>query len=149
MNGYKIKGWERFQHYKDRNPPWIKLHFSLLSSRDWVALSSEGRELAVVLMLVASRGEGMVPNDPEYIQAVGHLKKTPNFGPLVKCGFLEPIGKVDTKEPGKVDTADTPQTPLNTEDSSNTRDRDRAQANACKTLAGASMKSNTLSDNEK
>jgi len=34
----KVKNWEKYQHYKDRNPPWIKLHFELLTSADWVPL---------------------------------------------------------------------------------------------------------------
>lgn len=28
---FKVRNWEQFQHYKDRNPPWIKLHFALLA----------------------------------------------------------------------------------------------------------------------
>jgi len=26
----RVKNWGKFQHYKDRNPPWIKLHRGLL-----------------------------------------------------------------------------------------------------------------------
>jgi hypothetical protein len=26
----RVKNWSEFQHYKDRNPPWIKLHRTLL-----------------------------------------------------------------------------------------------------------------------
>ena len=29
---YRVKEWDTYQHYKDRNPPWIKLHFALLTS---------------------------------------------------------------------------------------------------------------------
>lgn len=89
----KVRNWEKYQHYKKRNPPWIKLHFSMLSSQDWVALDDASRVLAVACMLIASRNEGCVPGDPAYIRRVAYLKRTPNFKPLIDCGFLEPASE--------------------------------------------------------
>jgi hypothetical protein len=86
----RVKNWRTFQHYKDRNPPWIKLHFSILSSEDWVTLDDASRVLAIACMLIASRNEGVIPSDPAYIKRVAYLNKTPNFKPLIECGFLEP-----------------------------------------------------------
>jgi hypothetical protein len=86
---YRVKNWRQFQHYRDRNPPWIKLHFAMLSSADWVTLDDSSRVLAVACMLIASRNEGVVPSDPAYIKRVAYLNKTPNFKPLIECGFLE------------------------------------------------------------
>lgn len=88
MNYFKVTNWERFQHYKDRNPPWIKLHYELMSSMDWVTLADASRVLAVACMLIASRNDGCVPDDPDYIKRVAYLNKTPDFKPLVSCGFL-------------------------------------------------------------
>jgi len=87
---YRVKQWRLFQHYRDRNPPWIKLHFSLLSSMDWVTLDDASRVLAIACMLIASRNDGVVPGDPAYIKRVAYLNKLPNFKPLIDCGFLEP-----------------------------------------------------------
>jgi hypothetical protein len=87
--GLRVKNWRQFQHYRDRNPPWIKLHFALLSSPDWVMLDDTSRVLAVACMLIASRNEGAIPDNPEYIKRVAYLNKTPNFKPLIDCGFLE------------------------------------------------------------
>ncbi len=42
----RVVNLERFQHYKDRNPPWIKLHRELLSSRTWVT-SDDARSVTV------------------------------------------------------------------------------------------------------
>jgi len=86
---YKIVNWDRFQHYTKRNPPWIKLHYEILSSADWVELSDASRVLAVACMLIASRNEGIVPSNKEYIKRVAYLNKTPDFQPLLKCGFLQ------------------------------------------------------------
>jgi len=83
-----VANWEKYQHYKDRNPPWIKLHFSLLTSRDWVMMSDASRVLAIACMLIASRNDGKVPNDPEYIKRVAYLSSLPKLKPLIDSGFL-------------------------------------------------------------
>lgn len=89
---YRVKNWHTFQHYKDRNPPWIKLHFSLLSSADWVMLADASRVLAIVCMLVASRNNGEIDGSERglaYLQRVGYLNKKPDLTALIECGFLE------------------------------------------------------------
>ena len=88
MTTYRIRNWDKYQHYRDRNPPWVKLHFSLLSSADWVTLSDADRVLLVVCMLLASKSGGEVPGDPGYIQRVAYLPKRPNLENLIRCGFL-------------------------------------------------------------
>lgn len=85
---YKIRNWSKYQHYKDRNPPWIKLHFELLASEDWVALSDASRVLAIASMLIASRNDGYVPSDPKYLKRVAYLNSIPDFTELLGCGFL-------------------------------------------------------------
>jgi len=89
MKYYTVTNWSNFQHYRDRNPPWIKLHYELLSSRDWVMLDDASRVLAIACMLVASRNEGNVPDDSEYLKRVAYLSKAPNFKPLLESGFLK------------------------------------------------------------
>ena len=87
-----IKNWKKYQHYKDRNPPWIKLHWELLTSMDWVTLDDASRVLAVACMLVASRNEGLIRGDADglkYLERVAHLNSKPNLKPLIDCGFLE------------------------------------------------------------
>lgn len=93
---YRIKNWREFQHYKDRNPPWIKLHFSILSSDDWVTLDDTSRVLAIACMLLGSKKDGMIDGSNhglEYIKRVAYLKKLPNLKPLISCGFLEPASE--------------------------------------------------------
>ncbi|AOF90211.1 hypothetical protein [Sinorhizobium sp. RAC02] len=85
----RVRNWEQFQHYKDRNPPWIKLHFALLASEDWVTLDDASKLLAIVCMLIASRNNGEVPNNPAYLKRVAYLDKVPKLEPLISCGFLE------------------------------------------------------------
>lgn len=48
------KNWRDFQHYKDRNPPWIRLHKSLLDNYNFQCLPVASRALAPMLWLLAS-----------------------------------------------------------------------------------------------
>jgi hypothetical protein len=92
----RIKNWQRFQHYKKRNPPWIKLHSKLLSSRDWIYSTQDERVLMVVCMLLAAQSEykdGRFDADEQFIQAVGNLPTPPCLKPLIERGFLEYASK--------------------------------------------------------
>jgi hypothetical protein len=48
------KNWAVFQHYKDRCPPWIKLHRDLLNDRVFMCLPLASKALAPLLWLLAS-----------------------------------------------------------------------------------------------
>lgn len=54
----RIANWKEFQHYKERRPPWIKLHRTLLSKREWFELSADASKLLVNLWIVASEYAG-------------------------------------------------------------------------------------------
>ena len=88
MATYKIKNWLDFQHYKDRCPPWIKLHYELMTSKDWVKFDDASKLLAVVCMMLGSRSEGIIEDDLDYLQQVAHLRKRPDLKPLIDSGFL-------------------------------------------------------------
>jgi signal transduction histidine kinase len=49
-----IKGYDKFQHYKNRKPPWIKLYRDLLDNMEWRSLSDPAARLLVDLWLLAS-----------------------------------------------------------------------------------------------
>ena len=49
----KIKNWEKYQHYKDRNPPWVKLYNSMLDDPDFNDLNDATRYHAIAIMLLA------------------------------------------------------------------------------------------------
>lgn len=88
---YEITNWRDHQHYKDRNPPWIKLHFSLLSSEDWVSFNDQSRVLMVACMLIGSRTEGIIDGSPkglEYLRRVAYLNTKPNLNQLIQTNFL-------------------------------------------------------------
>ncbi|CAB4121769.1 hypothetical protein UFOVP17_5 [uncultured Caudovirales phage] len=60
------KNWEKFQHYKHRSPPWIKLHRDILDDYDWWSLPIASRAIAPCLWLLASCEEdGIFDASPE------------------------------------------------------------------------------------
>jgi hypothetical protein len=60
-----VKNWNKFQQYKDRCPPWIKLHRQLLDDPEWFALDSGDAKLLVMLWLLASEDETRKGTLPE------------------------------------------------------------------------------------
>jgi hypothetical protein len=59
------KNWKQFQHYKDRNPVWIKLHRSLLNDYEWHCLPVASKALAPCLWLLASEYQDGTIDAPE------------------------------------------------------------------------------------
>jgi exopolysaccharide biosynthesis protein len=57
----KIKNWSKFQHFKDRRPPWVKLYRDILDDIDWHELDPLAAKVLVMLWLIASEDEGRVP----------------------------------------------------------------------------------------
>ena len=58
----RIKDWRQFQHYTDRNPPWIKLHHVLLDDREWFELDGDASKVLIMCWLIASENDGNLPN---------------------------------------------------------------------------------------
>jgi hypothetical protein len=65
--------WERFQHYKDRNPPWIKLYGDMLTSEPWVLGTDTSRLVQVAITLLAARYQNATPYNFELIKKVTHF----------------------------------------------------------------------------
>jgi hypothetical protein len=64
----KIKNYNKFQHFKDRRPPWIKLHRELLDQRDISLISDRSFRVLIGLWLLASEDDSMkgcLPEIPE------------------------------------------------------------------------------------
>ena len=60
----KVKNWSKFQHFKDRKPPWIKLYREVLDDIDWFELSGDDAKTLISLWLIASEDENKEGNLP-------------------------------------------------------------------------------------
>lgn len=63
----EIRNWERFQHYRNRRPVWIKFHVELLDDVELRRLPYATRLLWDQLLLLAARLDNLIPNDAEEI----------------------------------------------------------------------------------
>ena len=67
---FRVKNWERFQHYGDRRaPPWIKLYNDLLENYEFAALPDASKAHVVAIWLLASRSGNRIPADPKWVAA--------------------------------------------------------------------------------
>lgn len=71
-----MAGWERFQHYKDRDPPWVKLYRDLLTSESWVLGTDTSRLVQVASILLAARYANKIPLRWDLIRKVSSLECT-------------------------------------------------------------------------
>jgi hypothetical protein len=76
MMGARIKGWSKFQHFKDRRPPWIKLYRDILEDPDWHDLDGETAKILVALWLIASEDEDQEGNLPDTRRLAFRLRVT-------------------------------------------------------------------------
>jgi hypothetical protein len=86
------KNWAVFQHYKDRCPPWIKLHRDLLNDRVYMCLPIASKALAPLLWLLASESKNGT-FDGSLDELVFRLHITPKdyqdgIKPLIDKGFF-------------------------------------------------------------
>ena len=62
------KNWTEFQHYKDRSPPWIRLHRKLLDNKDFNKMQPMTCKVLILLWLLAAETtEGTFNGDHEEI----------------------------------------------------------------------------------
>lgn len=58
----RIKNWSKFQHFKDRRPPWVKLYRDILDDIEWHELDPQAAKVLVMLWLIASEDDGNLPD---------------------------------------------------------------------------------------
>jgi hypothetical protein len=85
----RVRNWEKFQHYKDRNPPWIKLHGALLEDEGFAALPDATKLHLIGIWLLASRLNNRIPASPGFIANRINATDSVDLKALMDAGFLE------------------------------------------------------------
>jgi hypothetical protein len=88
MKYLSIKNWEKFQHYKDRSPPWIKLHRELLDDYEFSCLQDASKAHLMLLWLLASQLDNKIPNDQRWLKNRLGLTVNIDVKELMQKGFL-------------------------------------------------------------
>lgn len=112
------KNWQHFQHYKDRNPTWIKLHHALLDDYEYQSLPLASRALAPMLWLIASESkDGVIDADPAKLAfrlrtSVEEIETA--LSPLIGKGFFVVV-QFDSKPLAEPERVAIPETERETE----------------------------------
>lgn len=90
MRYLAVKNFHDYQHYRDRNPVWIKLYNRVMDDDAFLALPDAARGHLMLIWLLASRRNNKIPADAKLIakaiQATGRV----NLTALIEAGFLVP-----------------------------------------------------------
>lgn len=86
---FRIRNWSEYQHYKKKDPAWIKLYRSTLTDSDLMRLPVSTRWLAIGLLVLAAETNNEIPNDPDWITWRLRLEEAPDLSTLASVGFIE------------------------------------------------------------
>ena len=86
---YQVVNWEQFQHYKKRNPPWIKLYGRILDDYDFSTLDDHEKFQLMALWILAGKLNNRIPADENWITARINSKKKVNLELFASLNFIE------------------------------------------------------------
>ena len=86
---FKVKNWAIFQHYKDRNPPWIKLHNHLLDDYQFECLPDATKCHLLCIWMLASRTNNEMIYDSAWVKRKIGANSNVDLKTLVDAGFIE------------------------------------------------------------
>lgn len=100
MAHYSLRAWEAHQHYKDRNPPWVKLYRDTLTTESWVMGSDLSRLVQVASILLAARYNNEIPLNFTLLSRVASLDCTAEqfsaaLDHLARFQFIEIHGEIE------------------------------------------------------
>ena len=89
MKRFRVRNLDRWQHYKDRTPPWIKLHRDILTNYDFARLQDASKAHALCLMVLASQTDNLMPWDAKWIATRINATTKVDLDELKACGIIE------------------------------------------------------------
>jgi|GEM_PF-4679097 hypothetical protein len=92
---WRVRNFERFQHYKDRNPPWIRLYGALWRDRAFFRLPDAAKAHLIGLFSLAARLDNRIPNDPDWLAHELCASQVIDLQALAQAGFLLPAPEPD------------------------------------------------------
>ncbi len=85
---FSVKNFAEFQHYKDRNPIWIKLYNRLLDDYDFGLLPDASKGHLLAIWLLASRHDNVLPLDPKWVAGRINANSPVDLNILRDGGFI-------------------------------------------------------------
>ena len=85
-----VRNWERFQHYKDRDPYFIKLYTELQHDHNWLALTGHQRAVLVGIWLEYASARCQLPlNTASLTRRLALRVSSATLEALNPAGFIE------------------------------------------------------------
>lgn len=89
MEFVRVRNFKKFQHYKHRKPPWIRLYFDLLSDQDFFRLRGDVKFQIIAFFMLASQCNNKISTDLEWIRTKIQCAETIDLQALLDTGFIE------------------------------------------------------------
>jgi hypothetical protein len=83
-----VPNWDKFQHYTDRDPPWIKLWTGLNSDPDWDRLTLATRGMLTTIWVEYARSSGQLTRG-KCMETCGKSARSEHLKSLNDAGFIE------------------------------------------------------------
>jgi len=90
MEYLRIANWEKYQHYKNRNPRWVKLYIDTFNRPNWISLDDKSKFLLLICLGIGAICDGKIPKCAKTLQKISNLRRKPDIKPLIDIGFLIP-----------------------------------------------------------
>lgn len=95
MKHLAVRNWHKFQHYRERNPVWVKAYVELLDNPDWLALPDAAKGQLFGLWLLAAKRANRIPNDAKSLHVLLGVTGKLYLAELVAGGWLEEVEASD------------------------------------------------------
>jgi hypothetical protein len=85
-----VRHWDRYQHYRDRRPVWVKIYPELLHNPAYLALSLPCRGILIGLILLYADSDRAIPLRTGYVSRALHGRvSNAQLISLSDAGFIE------------------------------------------------------------
>jgi len=89
MEFFRVTNWDQYQHYKDRDPTWIKLYARLLDDYAFATLPDNTKWHLIGIFLLASKQGNRIPGDPRWVRKKIAARTRVDLEALLAAGFIE------------------------------------------------------------
>ncbi len=97
MQFVRVRNFEKFQHYKNRNPLWIKLYNDLWGQEEFFTLDDAAKAHVIGFFALASRTNNRIPLNLGWIEHEIRASSPVDIDRLFAAKFIEPLGKSASK----------------------------------------------------
>lgn len=90
---FRVRNWDLFQHYRDRNPPWIKFYVTALEDPTIAMLPDDKKGQLFSLWLLAGRLDNRMPFDSAFIGRRINSSCPVDLDLFLGLGFIEMLAE--------------------------------------------------------